>query len=76
MCGIDTDWVGTAPVRAWVEWRWLDNASGAVYGDGTDTTDIDFDSSPLLRVDGMGAGEDHRTFRRYVLSSWHSVSCW
>ena len=61
MCGVYTDWVGTAPVRAWVEWRRLDNASGAADGDGADTTDIDFDSSPLLWVVGMGEGEDRRT---------------
>ena len=75
MCGIDTDWVGTAPVRAWVEWRWLDNASGAADEGEADTTVIDFDSSPLLRVVGMGAGEDHGTFG-VVTSSWHSMTCW
>ena len=53
-----TDWVGTAPVRAWVEWRRLDNASGAADGDGADTTVIDFVSAPLSWVDGMGGGEE------------------
>ena len=62
MCGVYTDWVGTAPVRARVEWIWLDNASGAADGDEADTTDIDFDSSPLMWVVGLGEGEDRRTF--------------
>ncbi len=62
MCGIDTDWVGTAPVRAWVEWMWLDNASGAADEDEADTTVIDFVTAPLSWGDGMvGRGEDRRT---------------
>ena len=61
MCGMDTDWVGTAPVQAKVEWIWLDNVSGTADEDEADITDIDFDSSPLLRVVGMGEGEDSRT---------------
>jgi hypothetical protein len=55
---MDTDWVGTEPVRAWVESFWLDNASGAAGGGEADTTDIDFNSSPLLWVVGVGEGED------------------
>ena len=60
MCGIDTDWVVTAPVQAWVEWIWLDNASGAADDDEADTTDIDFVSAPLSWIDEIG-GEDRRT---------------
>ena len=61
VCLTLTDWVVTAPIRARVEWIWLDNVSGAADGDGADTTDIDFDSSPLLWVVGLGEGEDRRT---------------
>ena len=61
VCLTLTDWVVTAPIRARVEWIWLDNVSGAVDGDGAYTTDIDFDSSPLLWVVGLGEGEDRRT---------------
>ena len=61
VCLTLSDWVITAPLRARVEWIWLDNVSGAVGGDGTDTTDIDFDASPLVWVVGMGEGEDRRT---------------
>ena len=55
------DWVVTAPIQAKVEWIWLDNVSGTADEDEADITDIDFDSSPLLRVVGMGEGEDRRT---------------
>ena len=56
---MDTDWVGTAPVRAWVEWMWLDNASGAADEDEADTTVIDFVTAPLSLVDEMGGrGEE------------------
>ena len=44
-----------------VEWIWLDNVSGTADEDEADITDIDFDSSPLLWVVGLGEGEDRRT---------------
>ena len=62
VCLTLTDWVVTAPIRARVEWIWLDNASGAADDDEADTTDIDFDSSPLVWVVGLGEGEDCRMF--------------
>jgi len=63
VCGIDTDWwAGTAPIRAWVEWMWLDNVSGAAVGDGADATVIDFVSAPLLWVDEMGGGGEEDDF--------------
>ena len=75
MCGVYTDWVGTAPVRAWVGWRWLDNDSGAADGDEADTTVIDFVSPPLSWVDGMGGGEeDGFSQRRGEASSGGSLS--
>ena len=62
MCGVYTDWVGTAPVRARVEWMWLDNVSGAADGDGADTTVIDFVFAPLSWVDEMGGGGEEDNF--------------
>ena len=41
VCLTLTDWVVTAPIRARVEWRRLDNVSGAADGDRAGTTDID-----------------------------------
>ena len=77
MCELDTDWVGTAPVRAWVEWRWLDNASGAADEDEADTTVIDFVSAPLSWVDGVGGGEEddfsQRTTSRRSIWWWQFI---
>ena len=71
-----TDWVVAAPVRAWVEWRRLDNASGAADGDEADTTVIDFVSAPLSWVDEMGGGgeEDDFSQRRGEASGGGSLS--
>ena len=72
MCGVYTDWVGTAPVWGW---RWLDNDSGAADGDEADTTVVDFVSPPLSWVDGMGGGEeDGFSQRRGEASSGGSLS--